>query len=70
MILDFIKYCQDKNLPYEKGYNWCDCADYGDYVNFWVDGKIHTFYVLNNGAYKLDNVVVKDIDDIDRRIYG
>ena len=68
MLTDFINLCLEKGLPYEVGKNWCDCVDYTTFVNFWVDTKVHTFYVLDNGSFKLDNIVVTNIDDIKERL--
>jgi len=66
MIVDFINWCLQHNYPYEQGKNWCDCVDYTTFINFWVDGKVHTFYALDNGAFKLDNAIVNDINDVER----
>lgn len=64
-ITDFINWCLHNHIPYEQGRNWCDCVDYTTFINFWIKGKVHTFYALDNGAFKIDNVVVNSIEDIE-----
>lgn len=66
MITDFVNYCLHHNIFHELGHNFCDCADWTVYVNFWIDGKLHTLYAMDNGSYKLGNVVVTSIEDIER----
>jgi len=68
MIVEFVNWCLHHRIPYEQGRNWCDCVDYSTFINFWIDGKVHTFYALDNGAFKLDNVIVTSIADIEGRL--
>lgn len=68
MITDLINYLLSNNIPYEQGKNWCDCVDYTTFINFWVEGKVHTLYALDNGAFKLDNSIVTSLDDIKERL--
>lgn len=68
MITDFINWCLENKIPYEQGKNWCDCVDYTTFINFWIDGKVHTLYALDNGSFKLDNVVVANIDELKARL--
>lgn len=65
MIKTFVDWLESRGLPYERGTNWCDCVDYSVFINFWIGKKVHTFYALDNGAYKIDNVVVNNIEDIE-----
>ena len=67
-VVEFVNYCLHHNLPYEMGRNWCDCVDYTTFVNFWVDGRVHTFYVFDNGTFKIDNTVVSNIKDVEEVI--
>lgn len=64
-VTDFINWLINHGFPYEQGKNWCDCVNYSTFINFWINKKVHTFYVLDNGAFKVDNVVVNNIEDIE-----
>lgn len=61
---ELIKYCKQKKLKFEKGYDWCDCNDFGDFVNVRVAEKWHTLYCLNNGGYRFDKTIVETLDQI------
>ena len=68
MITDFVNLCKEKNIAYEKCINMCDCCKFRDYVNFWIEGKVHTFYALDDGTFKVDNDVVESIDEIKEKL--
>lgn len=63
---DFIKWCEEHEYRYDKGYSWCECNDFGDYVNVIINGKWHTLYCLNDGGYRFDKTIVKSLEDIER----
>lgn len=65
MIVEFINWCLHHGIPYEQGKNWCDCVNFTTYINFWINGKVHTFYAMDNGSFKLDKVIVNNIEDIE-----
>lgn len=62
----FVAYCKKHKYEYECGYDWCDCTDFGDFVNVRVNGKWHTLYCMNDGTYKFGMTVVKTVTEIDR----
>lgn len=66
--LDFVNYCVAHDYKYDCGYDWCDCVDYGAYVNVLIRGKWHTLYCLDNGGYRFDKTLVNSIDEIERLI--
>ena len=68
MIVEFVNWCLHNHIPYEQGKNWCDCVDYSVFINFWIKGKVHTFYALDNGAYKVDNIVVNSVKEIEEAL--
>ena len=65
MINDFIKFCKKHRYEYEKGYDWCDCNDYNDFVIVKIKGKWHTLYCLNDGSYRFDKTIVNSIEEIE-----
>ena len=61
----FVKWCKKHKYKYLVGYDWCDCNDFGDYVNVVINGKTHTLYCLFNGKYHFDKTMVETIEDIE-----
>ena len=61
----FIKWCKKHKYEYESGYDWCDCNDFGDFVNVKINDKWHTLYCLNNGGYRFDKTSVETIEEIE-----
>lgn len=64
-LKSFTDWLESHGLRYEVGKNWCDCVDYTIFVNFWVKGKVSTFYFLDNGGYRLNKVEVNTIKDVE-----
>ena len=65
MLNDFLKLCKKNKYEFEKGYDWCDCNDFGDYVNVKINDKWHTLYCLNNGGYRFDTTLVETIEEVE-----
>ena len=65
MIDKFIKVFKKHKFEYEVGYDWCDCNDFGDFVNVKINGKWHTLYHLNNGGYRFDNYAVDTVEELE-----
>lgn len=61
---DLVSYCCKHNIEHEKGFDWCDCNDFGNFVNMKYDGKWHTLYCMNDGSYKFDTTIVANLNDI------
>ena len=68
MLVKFLNWCIHHGVFYEQGRNWCDCVKYSTFVNFWKKEKVHTFYAMDDGSFKVDNMVVNDIKDIERTL--
>ena len=66
----FVSFCKKKKYSYECGYDYCDCNDFGDFVNVVVRGKTHTLYCMNDGTFRFDTTVVKTVQEIDTLLNG
>lgn len=65
LLKQFISYCKKGKLEHNVGYDWCECNDFGDFVNVKVNGKWHTLYALDSGAFRFDKTIVETIEDIE-----
>ena len=66
----FVSYCKKKKYKYECGRDYCDCNDFGEFVNVVVKGKTHTLYCMNDGTYRFDKTVVSAVSEIDVLLNG
>lgn len=65
MIKQFISYCKKHKYQFQKGYDWCDCNPFGDFVNVIVKGKTHTLYAYHDGSFVFDKSKVETIEEIE-----